>query len=116
MNSSSSSTERLHGRPGLKSGENLYVLRPEYKPSTLLFSNDMTLACTNECYKDRSDMGAKITLPNVTTWLFFTLLRQIFFQLIDDKKALGEKCETLLKEMKTMDKKYSDRLKGTEDK
>lgn len=46
-----------------------------------------------------------------------TVKRHLSFidQLIDDKKALGEKCETLLKEMKTIDKKYSDKLKSTDE-
>lgn len=46
-----------------------------------------------------------------------TVKRHLSFidQLIDDKKALGEKCENLLKEMKTIDKKYSDKLKATDE-
>lgn len=46
-----------------------------------------------------------------------TVKRHLSFidQLIDDKKALGEKCENLLKEMKTIDKKYSDKLKTTDE-
>lgn len=35
----------------------------------------------------------------------------IFLQLIDDKKSLSEKCEQLVKELKTIDKKYQDKLK-----
>jgi 5-azacytidine-induced protein 1 len=46
-----------------------------------------------------------------------TVKRHLSFidQLIDDKKTLGEKCETLLKDMKTLDKKYSDKLKSAEE-
>ena len=36
-------------------------------------------------------------------------------QLIDDKKALSDKCEQLLKEIKEMDKKYKTRIKTMED-
>ncbi|KAI8500064.1 hypothetical protein Bbelb_223810 [Branchiostoma belcheri] len=37
-------------------------------------------------------------------------------QLIDDKKALGEKCERVVKELKDMDSKYSKRIKDMSDK
>lgn len=37
-------------------------------------------------------------------------------QLIDDKKNLSEKCEMLVKELKTVDKKYQDKMKSMEDK
>ncbi len=33
-------------------------------------------------------------------------------QLIDDKKALSEKCEQLLQELKAVDKKYQDKMKN----
>ena len=33
-------------------------------------------------------------------------------QLIDDKKALSEKCEQLVTELKTVDKKYQDKMKN----
>ena len=33
------------------------------------------------------------------------------FQLIDDKKNLTEKCENLVKELKTIDRKYQDKIK-----
>ena len=36
-------------------------------------------------------------------------------QLIDDKKALSDKCEQLLKEIKEMDKKYKTKIKTMED-
>lgn len=43
-----------------------------------------------------------------------TVQRHLNFidQLIDDKKSLSEKCETLVTEMKTIDKKYSDKIKN----
>jgi hypothetical protein len=31
--------------------------------------------------------------------------------LIDDKKGMSEKCEKLVKELKTIDKKYQDKVK-----
>ena len=37
-------------------------------------------------------------------------------QLIDDKKSLSEKCEQLVQELKTVDKKYQDKIKLLEDK
>ena len=37
-------------------------------------------------------------------------------QLIDDKKALSEKCERLVHELKTVDKKYSEKLRDTTEK
>ena len=40
----------------------------------------------------------------------------VCLQLIDDSKTLSEKCETLVKELKQVDKKYQDRIKGTTDK
>lgn len=41
-----------------------------------------------------------------------TIKRHLAFidQLIDDKKGLGEKCEKLVMEMKTKDKKYTDKI------
>ncbi|KAL4239667.1 hypothetical protein ACF0H5_000473 [Mactra antiquata] len=47
-----------------------------------------------------------------------TIKRHLSFidQLIDDKKNLSEKCETLVKELKQVDKKYQDRLKSVTDK
>ncbi|BFZ03464.1 hypothetical protein BsWGS_06503 [Bradybaena similaris] len=36
-------------------------------------------------------------------------------QLIDDKKNLSEKCEKLVNELKTIDKKYQDKIKSLED-
>ncbi|XP_076449494.1 centrosomal protein of 131 kDa-like isoform X2 [Babylonia areolata] len=36
-------------------------------------------------------------------------------QLIDDKKGLGEKCEQLVKELKTVDHKYQEKIKSMED-
>ncbi|XP_064600746.1 centrosomal protein of 131 kDa-like isoform X2 [Liolophura sinensis] len=36
-------------------------------------------------------------------------------QLIDDKKALSEKCEQLVKELKTIDKKFQDKFKASEE-
>jgi 5-azacytidine-induced protein 1 len=36
-------------------------------------------------------------------------------QLIDDKKNLSEKCEKLVKELKEIDKKYSDRIRSLEE-
>ncbi|XP_005098791.1 centrosomal protein of 131 kDa [Aplysia californica] len=36
-------------------------------------------------------------------------------QLIDDKKNLGEKCEKLVTELKTVDKKYQEKMKTIED-
>ncbi|KAK6170509.1 hypothetical protein SNE40_018889 [Patella caerulea] len=36
-------------------------------------------------------------------------------QLIDDKKNLSEKCETLVKELKTVDKKYQDKIKNLDE-
>ncbi|KAK3090467.1 hypothetical protein FSP39_012118 [Pinctada imbricata] len=46
-----------------------------------------------------------------------TIKRHLSFidQLIDDKKSLSEKCETLVKELKTVDKKYQDKIKSMED-
>lgn len=38
------------------------------------------------------------------------------FQLIDDKKNLSEKCEMLVKELKTVDKKYQDKIKTMDEK
>ena len=37
-------------------------------------------------------------------------------QLIDDKKSLSEKCEQLVHDLKTVDKKYQDKIKTLEDK
>ena len=47
-----------------------------------------------------------------------TIKRHLSFidQLIDDKKLLSEKCEHLVRELKTMDKKYSDKIRGVEEK
>ncbi|XP_078691966.1 centrosomal protein of 131 kDa-like [Branchiostoma floridae x Branchiostoma belcheri] len=47
-----------------------------------------------------------------------TIKRHLGFidQLIDDKKALGEKCERVVKELKDMDAKYSKRIKDMSDK
>lgn len=42
--------------------------------------------------------------------LFFS-----FSQLIDDKKALSEKCERVVKELKQVDKKYADKIKTMQD-
>ncbi|KAK7111870.1 centrosomal protein of 131 kDa-like [Littorina saxatilis] len=36
-------------------------------------------------------------------------------QLIDDKKSLSEKCEQLVRELKTIDRKYQDKIKSVED-
>ncbi|PVD37615.1 hypothetical protein C0Q70_00211 [Pomacea canaliculata] len=36
-------------------------------------------------------------------------------QLIDDKKVLSEKCEQLVKELKTVDRKYQDKIKSVEE-
>ena len=36
-------------------------------------------------------------------------------QLIDDKKGMSEKCEKLVKELKTIDKKYQDKVKTMDD-
>ena len=38
------------------------------------------------------------------------------FQLIDDKKGLTERCEQLVKELKTIDRKYQDKIKSMEEK
>jgi len=40
----------------------------------------------------------------------------MLLQLIDDKKTLSEKCEQLVQDLKTVDKKYQDRIKTLEDK
>jgi len=42
-----------------------------------------------------------------------TVQRHLNFidQLIDDKKALSEKCEKLVTELKQVDKKYSEKIK-----
>ncbi|KAK3610710.1 hypothetical protein CHS0354_028100 [Potamilus streckersoni] len=47
-----------------------------------------------------------------------TIKRHLGFidQLIDDKKNMSEKCENLVKELKTVDKKYQDKIKAMEDK
>ncbi|WAQ95629.1 CP131-like protein [Mya arenaria] len=47
-----------------------------------------------------------------------TIKRHLSFidQLIDDKKTLSERCETLVKELKQVDKKYQDRIKAITDK
>ncbi|XP_078609670.1 centrosomal protein of 131 kDa-like [Branchiostoma floridae x Branchiostoma japonicum] len=47
-----------------------------------------------------------------------TIKRHLGFidQLIDDKKALSEKCERVVKELKDMDAKYSKRIKEMSDK
>ncbi|KAL3877372.1 hypothetical protein ACJMK2_035090 [Sinanodonta woodiana] len=47
-----------------------------------------------------------------------TIKRHLGFidQLIDDKKNMSEKCENLVKELKTVDKKYQDKIKTMEDK
>ena len=37
-----------------------------------------------------------------------------WFQLIDDKKNLSEKCEKLVTELKTVDKKYQEKMKTLE--
>jgi len=37
-------------------------------------------------------------------------------QLIDDKKILSEKCEKLVKEVKDLDKKSSQKMKALEEK
>ncbi|XP_031573058.1 centrosomal protein of 131 kDa-like [Actinia tenebrosa] len=46
-----------------------------------------------------------------------TIQRHLTFidQLIDDKKILGERCEELLSKMKTVDKKYTDKIKTLEE-
>ena len=36
-------------------------------------------------------------------------------KLIDDKKVLSEKCERLVKELKDVEKMYSDKLRNTEE-
>ena len=36
----------------------------------------------------------------------------LVFQLIDDKKTLSEKCEKLVGEMKTVDKRYQEKIKS----
>lgn len=36
--------------------------------------------------------------------------------MIDDKKNLSEKCEMLVKELKTVDKKYQDKIKTMDEK
>ena len=42
-----------------------------------------------------------------------TVQRHLNFidQLIDDKKTLSEKCESLVTELKQVDKKYSDKIR-----
>jgi len=35
--------------------------------------------------------------------------------LIDDKKSLSEKCEQLVNDLKTVDKKYQNKIKTLED-
>lgn len=40
----------------------------------------------------------------------------VLCQLIDDKKSLSEKCEQLVQELKTVDKKYQEKIKTLEDK
>ena len=42
-----------------------------------------------------------------------TVQRHLNFidQLIDDKKTLSEKCESLVSELKQVDKKYSDKIR-----
>lgn len=47
-----------------------------------------------------------------------TIKRHLSFidQLIDDKKNLSEKCEMLVKELKTVDKKYQDKIKTMDEK
>jgi len=40
----------------------------------------------------------------------------LLVQLIDDKKSLSEKCEQLVHDLKTVDKKYQDKIKTLEDK
>ena len=47
---------------------------------------------------------------NKSICFFFFIL-----QLIDDKKALSEKYDTVVKELKQMDKKYTSRIKTMED-
>ena len=37
-------------------------------------------------------------------------------QLIDDKKSLSEKCEKLVQDLKSVDKKYQDKIRTLEDK
>ncbi|XP_074648896.1 centrosomal protein of 131 kDa-like [Tubulanus polymorphus] len=46
-----------------------------------------------------------------------TIKRHLSFidQLIDDKKILSEKCENLLKELKTMERKFSEKIKQMEE-
>ena len=43
-----------------------------------------------------------------------TIKRHLSFidQLIDDKKNLSERCEQLVKELKQVDKKYSDKIRS----
>ena len=43
-----------------------------------------------------------------------TIKRHLGFidQLIDDKKNLSERCEQLVKELKQVDKKYSDKIRS----
>ena len=43
-----------------------------------------------------------------------TIKRHLGFidQLIDDKKNLSERCEQLVKELKQMDRKYSDKIRS----
>jgi len=40
----------------------------------------------------------------------------VVMQLIDDKKSLSEKCEQLVQDLKTVDKKYQEKIKMLEDK
>jgi len=40
----------------------------------------------------------------------------VVMQLIDDKKSLSEKCEQLVQDLKTVDKKYQEKIKMFEDK
>jgi len=40
----------------------------------------------------------------------------VWLQLIDDKKSLSEKCEKLVQDLKSVDKKYQDKIKTLEDK
>lgn len=46
-----------------------------------------------------------------------TVQRHLNFidQLIDDKKTLSEKCESLVTELKQVDKKYSDKIRQMQD-
>ena len=53
--------------------------------------------------------------PSVHTTV--TYIYSVFYtKLIDDKKALSDKCERLVKEVKELDKKCSQKVKALEEK